>query len=125
MKLMRSLLLITLGLFAGLWLAESARNRKLTAQTSRDLDALSAAYKARRTPLAAYSEDEIAAHLHALTTQLVQPNMTELEAERAGLALSEIARDALSWQEDRKRREDKRDRQAEAWLEEVEGGDDE
>lgn len=112
-------------LFDGQRPAQAASKTAAPSRDSRPLETLSEAYKSRRPRLIDYSEEEVAFHLDALATQLVQPGMTELEAERAGRELSEIAREAINYDVYRKDREKRHKKRAEQWIDQIdeEGSD--
>jgi L-lactate utilization protein LutC len=86
------------------------------ARKDRTLEEMSEQYKSRRAKLSEYSEDDIAEHLDRICTELAQPNMTPLEAERVGIALSELARNALNWDA---RKKTEKDRRAQKWIDEI------
>jgi hypothetical protein len=114
------------GLFFGLWYTERQRRIEHAAtitelsRKDRTLEELSDEYKHRREYLIDYNEDEIAEHLDTLCTQLVQPNMTPLEANRVGIALSEMMRSGLGW---RSWRKDRMKRRADKWIDAIGEGD--
>jgi hypothetical protein len=88
---------------------------------SRALDELSPTYRSRRPRLIDYSEEEIGVHLDALARELVQPDMTELEAERAGQVLSDTARKALNYDSRKQDRRRKHDARTDTWLSGING----
>jgi hypothetical protein len=141
---MRNLLVFLFGIITGLWLTERQHSKAMislyerllsvqkgTADSSaaasrvdRTPEELSDEYKNRRSSIGEYSEDEIADHLDRLTTQLVQPNMTPLEAHRVSTILSDIARSATNYDVYRERFKKKaRDSRADQWINDLEDED--
>jgi hypothetical protein len=140
---MRNTLVFLFGIITGLWLTQRQHSkaivhlyeRLLSAQkateamssaprTDRTPEELSDEYKNRRSSIGEYSEDEIADHLDRLTTQLVQPNMTPLEAHRVSTILSDIARSATNYEVYRERFKKKaRDSRADQWINDLEDED--
>jgi L-lactate utilization protein LutC len=96
--------------------ASKPQSQPLEARKDRTLEEMSEQYKSRRTKLSEYSDDDIAEHLDRICTQLAQPNMTPLEAERVGIALSELARNALNWDA---RKKTEKEHRAQKWIDEI------
>lgn len=122
---MRVLLGALIGLFLGLWFSERERRveqQKVAARPDRNLEEMSEAYKKRRASLYDYKNDEIAVHIDHLARELVQPNMTPLEAERVATEISEIARKALGYELGAKMRNRKREERTNQWLDDLENG---
>lgn len=90
--------------------------KKKVNSKSRTLEELSPTFKDRRPQLIDYDDEEVAFFIDNLAMELVQPGMTELEAERVGMQLSAVAREALSFDYFRKKREKRHKERANEWL---------
>jgi hypothetical protein len=97
-------------------LAAASKTAAAEPRKDRMLEEMSDEYKNQKESLIDYNEDDIAGHIDKICMQLSQPNMTPLEAERVGIALSDLARSALGWEGWRK---DRMKRRAQKWIDEI------
>jgi hypothetical protein len=118
------------GLFFGLWISERQRRIELVDQSAssplsivreprqdRTPEDISPTYKGRRELIGEYDEDEIAPYLDTLMKELIQPDMSPLEAERVANAISDISRSAINYDFSRERIKRKaREARADEWL---------
>jgi uncharacterized protein YneF (UPF0154 family) len=119
----KNALLVLVGLFAGLWLSERQRSERLERRVAtepprkdRTLEEMSAAYGANRHPakdLVGIVEDQFPDYVHQLAAELVQPNMTPLEAKRVADYLGSALVSARGYEFFR---ELLKDNQSEKWL---------
>lgn len=112
----RNLIWTLLGLVTGLWLMERERRKDWAAvakaapqpappqpnRKDRTIEEMSDYYRTRKLYLTDYDEMEIAEHLDRVALELIQPNMTPLEATRVANEMSEVARSAMVYKSGRK-----------------------
>jgi hypothetical protein len=103
------------------WAEEAEEGAFPVSQRSRTPEEISPTYANRRKQLIDYTDDEVAGYIHAVVREMVQPGITELEAERIGETLSQLARDALTHGDERNMRLGlERQLRADRWMDEIE-----
>jgi hypothetical protein len=125
---MRTVWILLVGFFAGLWWSERERN-KATAQKgvvlqtpprqSRTLEEISPTYASNPHPLkelSAISEDNLHGYATGIAQEMVKPNLSELEAKLAGDYLGKMIMDAALYYD---RRQRMKNGKSEAWLNEA------
>lgn len=122
---MKNWWLLPLGLLFGLWLSERERRLIIEHRRSRKPEEISPLFKEHQVQerrLYHLGGNKIASYIHDLTGELIQPDLTELEAKRVHDEISWLMRDAIGYEADH---EEYQKKQQDKWIEATEDTDDE